>query len=144
MATNGLDTNPGTNLAAPFQTIQHASTRVVAGDTCFIRAWGVYHEALAPSSSGTSGARITFVAYSNEVVTLDAADAVTGWTFLSNGIYQASANWDLGEGYNQVFVDGALMHQARYPDYGNGDVMHPATSSVTVSSINTNLITSTA
>ena len=143
VATNGSDANLGTNLATPFQTIQHASARLVAGDTCFIRA-GAYHETLAPSSSGASGAPITFAAYLNEVVTLDAADAVTGWTFLSNGIYQASANWDLGEGYNQVFVDGALMHQARYPDYGNGDVMHPATASVTVSSINTNLITSTA
>ena len=71
VATNGSDLNPGTNLAAPFQTIQHASARMVAGDTCFIRA-GVYHGTLAPSNSGTSSAPITFAAYSNEVVTLDA------------------------------------------------------------------------
>ena len=69
---------------------------------------------------------------------------MTGWTFLSNGIYQASVNWDLGEGCNQVFVDGAMIHQAQYPDYGSGDVLHPATVSVTVNSVNTNLITSTA
>ena len=143
VASNGSDANSGTNLAAPFQTIQHAATNMVAGDTCFIRA-GVYHETLAPSHSGTSSAPITFAAYSNEVVTLDAADAVTGWTSLSNGIYQASVNWDLGQGFNQVFVDGAMMHQAQYPDYGNGDVLHPATVSVTVNSSNTNLITSTA
>ena len=116
---------------------------MVAGDTCFIRD-GVYHETLAPSRSGISSAPITFGAYSNEVVTLDGADAVTGWTFLSNGIYQASVNWDLGEGCNQVFVDGAMMHEAQYPDYGSGDVLHPATVSVTVDSVNTNLITSTA
>ena len=143
VATNGSDLNPGTNLAAPFQTIQHASARMVAGDTCLIRA-SDYHGTLVPSNSGTSSAPITFAAYSNEVVTLDGADAVTGWTFLSNGIYQASVSWDLGEGCNQVFVDGAMMHEAQYPDYGSGDVLHPATVSVTVDSVNTNLITSTA
>jgi hypothetical protein len=143
VATNGSDLNPGTNLAAPFQTIQHASARMVAVDTCLIRA-GVYHGTLVPSSSGSSSAPITFAAYSNEVVTLDGADAVTGWTFLSNGIYQASVSWDLGEGCNQVFVDGAMIHEAQYPDYGSGDVLHPATVSVTVDSVNTNLITSTA
>ena len=116
---------------------------MVAEDTCFIRA-GVYHETLALANSGTSNAPITFAAYSNEVVTLDAADALTGWTVLSNGIYQASVNWDLGEGFNQIFVDGAMIHQAQYPDYGNGDVLHPATVSVTVNNVNSNLITSTA
>ena len=144
VASSGSDANPGTNLAVPFQTIQHAATNMVAGDTCFIRA-GVYRETLAPSGFGTRSAPITFEAYSNEVVTLDGADVVTGWTSLSNGIYQASVNWDLGEGYNQVFVDGAMMHQAQYPDYGNGDVLHPGvTTNVTVNSSNTNLIISTA
>ncbi len=143
VSTNGSDANPGTNLAVPFQTIQHAATNLVAGDTCFIRA-GVYHETLAPLNSGTSNAPITFAAYSNEVVTLDGADAVTDWTFLSNSIYQASVNWDLGQGYNQVFVDGAMMHQAQYPDYGSGDVLHPATVSVMVNSTNTRVITSAA
>ena len=143
VAANGSDANPGTNLAAPFQTIQHAAAITVAGDTCFLRA-GVYHETLAPSNSGSRHASILFAAYSNEVVTLDAADAVTGWTVLSNGIHQATVNWDLGTGYNQVFGDGAMMHQARYPDYGSGDVLHPATVSVTVDGLNTNVITSSA
>ncbi len=143
VATYGSDANQGTTLAAPFQTIQHAAATAAAGDTCFVRA-GVYHETLAPSGSGTSNDPITFAAYSNDVVTLDGADVVTGWTVLSNGIYQAPVNWDLGTGYNQVFVDGAMMHQAQYPDYGGGDVLHPATVSVTINSINTNVITSAA
>jgi hypothetical protein len=143
VATNGSDANPGTNLAAPFQTIQRAATNMLAGDTCLIRA-GVYHETLAPANSGSKSASITFAALSNEVVTLDGADAVTSWTVLSNGIYQATVSWDLGPGYNQVFVDGVMMHQAQYPDYGNGDVLHPATASVTVSSVNSNVIASAA
>jgi hypothetical protein len=107
VASNGSDTNSGTSLAAPFQTIQHAAATTVAGDICYIRA-GVYHETLAPSNSGTSSTPITFAAYSNEVVTLDGADVVSGWTLLSNSIYQASVNWDLGKGYDQVFVDGPM------------------------------------
>jgi len=143
VASGGSDANPGTNLAAPFQTIQHAAATALAGDTCFIRA-GVYHETLAPANSGTSTAAITFTAYSNEIVTLDGADAVTGWTVLSNGIHQATVNWDLGQGYNQIFVDGVMIHQAQSPDYGIGDVLHPATASVTIDSVNSSVITSTA
>jgi hypothetical protein len=143
VASNGSDANPGTNLTAPFLTVQHAATNMVAGDTCFIRA-GVYHETLAPSSSGTGAAPITFAVHSNEVVTLDGADVVTGWTYLSNGVYQAPVSWDLGEGCNQVFVDGAMLHQAQHPDYGSGDVLHPATADVVVNSTNTALITSSA
>ncbi|SPE52387.1 putative Alpha-1,3-galactosidase A [Verrucomicrobia bacterium] len=135
VATNGLDTYAGTNLAAPYKSIQRAAVRMVAGDCCFIRA-GVYHQTLAPSHSGTAGGPITFSAYSNEVVTLDAADAVSGWAVWSNGIYQAPVTWSLGAGYDQVFVDGAMVHQAQQPAYGNGDVFHPGTAVVSVSSNN--------
>ncbi len=143
VATNGSDANPGTNPAAPFQTLQRAATNMVAGDTCLIRG-GVYRETLVPSHSGISSAPITFAAYSNDVVTINSADLVAGWTFVSNNIYGASVSWDLGEGYNQVFVDGAVAHQARYPDHGSGDVLHPATVAVTVVNSNTDLITGAA
>ena len=115
----------------------------VAGDTCCIRS-GVYHETLIPLNSGTSNAPITFEAYSNDVITLDGADVVTGWTLLSNGIYQASVGWNLGDGFNQIFVDGAMVHQAQYPAYGSGDVLHPGTVSVLVNNTNTALISSPA
>jgi len=143
VATNGSDSLPGTNLAAPFQTIQQASAVAVAGDTCCIRS-GVYHETLLPLNSGTSGLPVTFTSYSNEVVTLDGADVVTGWSLSSNGIYQASVGWDLGAGNNQVFVDGVMIHQAQYPAYGSGDVLHPNTVSVVVNSTNAAVISSPA
>ncbi|MGD0811972.1 MAG: right-handed parallel beta-helix repeat-containing protein [Verrucomicrobiota bacterium] len=143
VATNGSEINSGTNLAAPFPTVSFAAQVMMPGDICYIRG-GVYHEWLKPSTSGASNAPITFTAYSNEVVTLDAADAVTGWTYLSNGIYQASVSWDLGEGSDEVFVDGAMIHQAQYPNYGSGDVMHAGTVSVTIGSSKTNVITSAA
>ncbi|MGA2248631.1 MAG: hypothetical protein ABSH48_27055 [Verrucomicrobiota bacterium] len=143
MATDGSDSYAGTNLTEPFQTVQQAASVAVAGDTCCIRA-GVYHETLIPLHSGSSNAPITFEAYSNEVVTLDGADVVTGWSLLSNGVYQASVGWDLGEGDNQVFVDGVMIHEAQYPAYGSGDVLHPTTVSVVVNNTNTALISSAA
>ena len=143
VANSGSDGNPGTNLAAPFQTIQHAAAMLTAGDTCYLRA-GVYRETFLPLHNGTSNNPITFAAYSNEVVTISGANIVTNWTFWSNGIYQASVNWDLGEGYNQVFVDGIMMHEARLPNFGTGDLLHPVTASVAIDSTNTTVITSSA
>ena len=143
VATNGSDVNPGTNLAAPFQTLQHTCATAVAGDICYLRA-GTYHETLAPLNSGSGSVPIRFMAYSNEVVTLDGADAVTGWTYLLNGIYQAPAGWDLGPGGNQVFVDGVMAQEARYPNYGSGDLLHPAMVNVVVNSTNTALLTGAA
>jgi autotransporter-associated beta strand protein len=131
VATNGLDANPGT-IGAPFKTIAHGTAALVAGDTLFIRG-GVYREVLQPSSSGTAIAPIVITAYSNEVVTISGADVVTNWTVYSNSIYRASVNLDLGDGRNQVFVDGEMMHQARTPNFGDGDLLHPVLSTITIS-----------
>jgi parallel beta-helix repeat protein len=131
VATNGLDGNPGT-LAQPFQTIQRAATNMVAGDTCYIRS-GVYRETLMPIHSGSSDAPLTFTCYSNELVIINAADVISGWTQYSGNIYQAPMSWTLGDGYNQVFVDGQMMIQARYPNTGL-DPMHPTLANMTVTS----------
>jgi hypothetical protein len=94
-----------------------AQPNLVAGDVCFIRA-GLYRETLAPTHSGTSQAPIVFQPWSNEVVRISGADVVTGWKYWSKQSYAAPAGWDLGNGYNQVFVDGRMVHQARFPNFG--------------------------
>src|SRR6266478_790834 len=104
VAPTGSDQNPGT-LAAPFKTIQHAATIAGAGDHVEIRA-GTYHETVTPAHSGATGAPITFEAYNNEPVFISGADPVVGWSSYSGSIYQASMPWTLGEGSDQVFVDG--------------------------------------
>jgi hypothetical protein len=143
VASNGSDTNSGTNPTSAFQTIQRAAGIMAAGDICYIGT-GVYHETIEPLNSGTSNAPITFAADSNDVVTVDAADVVANWTLVSNGVYQAQVGWDLGAGFNQVFVDGAMIHEAQYPSYGSGDVLHPTTDSIEVNSTNAAIITSSA
>jgi hypothetical protein len=114
VALNGTNTNPGT-LAQPFATIQEAANVAQPGDTVYIRG-GSYHETVDPVNSGTASAPITFEPYNNESVTIDGADAVTGWTSYQGNIYQAPQGWDLGEGNNQVFVDGKMVNEARYPN----------------------------
>src|SRR5579863_9476195 len=109
VSTAGNDANPGT-LAAPFQTIQHAASLANWGDAVVIRG-GTYHETVHPAHGGVS-----FDAYGNENVVVTGADSVTGWGGYNGKIYQASMPWDLGEGNNQVFVNGQMINEARWPN----------------------------
>ncbi len=113
VATNGSDANPGT-FSLPFQHIQMAASIMVGGDTCCIRA-GTYRETVVPANSGTAGAPITFEPYGTEPVTVSGADVVTGWSVYSGGIYEAPFSGSLGD-HDQVFVDGTMMNQARWPN----------------------------
>jgi len=123
VATGGLDTNAGT-LAAPLQTIQAAATVAQPGDVVMIEG-GTYHETVTPANSGTVSAPITYEAYNNQPVVIDGADPITGWSDYNGSIYSAPQSWDLGEGNNQVFVDGQMINEARWPNT-TLDVSHPA------------------
>jgi len=133
VSPNGSDANAG-SLEAPFQTLARAVTNLNIGDSLNLRG-GTYRETLQFPLSGSRENPITVTAYNAESVTLSGCDAVAGpWSSTSNGIYAARADWTLGAGYNQVFVDGAMQHEARHPDYGSSDLLNPATASLTVSS----------
>lgn len=122
VSTNGDNNNPGT-LEQPFRTIQKCAQVVVAGETCYIRE-GVYRESVKPAHSGKTNAPITFQPYQNESVTISGADIVTNWTQDQGSIYKAKMDWDLGSGNNQVFVDGKMMIEARWPNL-TLDISHP-------------------
>jgi hypothetical protein len=132
VSNTGSDSNPGTSLSAPFQTISMAATVLVAGDTCYIRG-GTYRETLTVQSSGTANAPITFSAYNNETAVISGADVITGWSLYSGNIYQAPMSWDLGMGFNQIFVDGVMMYQARFPSSAPGSsLLSPTLSNVSI------------
>ena len=114
VSTGGSNDNPGT-LARPLRTIRHAASLAMPGDTVLVRA-GTYRETVTPARSGTASAPITFKPYNNERVTVSGADVVTRWSAHSNSIYKAAQGWDLGFGKNQVFVDGRMMIEARWPN----------------------------
>jgi Right handed beta helix region len=126
VATNGLDSNPGTDLGHPFLTLAKAASMAGAGDTVNIRG-GTYRETVTLVRSGTTSSPIIFQSYSNEIVTVDGADVIptNAWTLYSGAIWQATLPWTLGAGADQVFVDGQMMNEARWPN-SSLDQSHPS------------------
>jgi hypothetical protein len=122
VSTQGNDANTG-SLSAPFRTIQRAANLAGPGDTVFIRG-GTYRETVRPSRSGSGGEPIVFRPYDNETVTVSGADVISGWSNYAGRVYRARQGWDLGFGDNQVFVDGRMMIEARWPNT-TLDVTHP-------------------
>ena len=133
VATNGSDANDGASAtqsgsSGPFQTIQKCASVAQAGDTCFIRG-GTYRETVTPAHSGTANAPITFAPYNGENVTVSGADLLTGWSLDHGSVYTTPMSWDLGRGNNQIFVDGQMMIEARWPNTGL-DLSHPTLAKV--------------
>ena len=120
ISNTGNNQNPGT-IEKPFSTIQKCAGIAQAGDTCYIRE-GLYRETVTPANSGEEGRPITFQAYNGEKVVISGADIVEGtWQEHENGIYKITLEprLDLGIGKNQIFVDGEMMIEARWPNIDN-------------------------
>ncbi|MFL0770922.1 MAG: DUF1565 domain-containing protein, partial [Prochlorococcus sp.] len=112
VATNGDDTNPGT-LQAPFKTIQHAITKVKAGDTVQIRG-GIYREKLLLEDiNGTKDNPITFENYPNEEVIISGAiEITTPWNVHEGNIWKTNVDFDV----TQLFLDDNMLTAARWPN----------------------------
>jgi hypothetical protein len=122
---NASDNNPGT-ATEPFATIQKAATLATAGDIINIRS-GIYRETIVPTNSGTSGNPIVFQPDGDAVVTISGADIADGnWMQHDGNIYKKTIS--MTNGYNaymtnnttlmanQVFVNGEMMIEARWPN----------------------------
>ena len=71
VATNGKDSNPGTQ-SSPWRTIQHAADVAQAGSTVYVRG-GIYQELVRMNVSGNAtDGFITFRSYPGETAVLDA------------------------------------------------------------------------
>jgi hypothetical protein len=112
VATDGNDGAAG-NLAAPFATIQHAASVMVAGDTCYVRG-GKYRESVSITGlSGTSNSPVTFAAFPGEAPMLCGTMAVTsGWSLHGGNIWRTTLTNDTF----QLFVDDRMMTAARWPN----------------------------
>ena len=113
-ASGGSNSNAGTSLAAPFETLAHAIDQLTAGDILYIRE-GTYRETITIDEDGSSGNLITIQNYNNEVVTIDGTVDVTGtWSTYNDvsGAYQLSYTGDI----TQLFVDDQPMVNARWPN----------------------------
>lgn len=84
VATDGSDTNPGTE-SRPFKTIQRGvESATMPGDTLYIRGGtygGGWQDRINPKHSGTADAPITYMAYPGELPILDGSSLDTGSGF---------------------------------------------------------------
>ncbi len=109
VATNGSDSNPGTNLAQPFATLSKAVGTVNPGDLIYVRG-GTYNwtAKVSMSRSGTSANPIRVRAYPGEHPVFN----FSGQTLGTRGIEITGRWWWLygleiaGAGDNGVFISG--------------------------------------
>ena len=106
----------------PVRTLKRAAGLVTPGEACLLRE-GVYAETLRPARGGTAGKSITFGNYRGERAVVSGADPVAGWQKAEGGVWTAPVDWDLKDG-NQVFADGAMLTEARWPD-NTGTLLQP-------------------
>ena len=140
VATNGNNANSGTNLASPFQTISKAASVMKAGDTCLIRK-GIYREGVLVTNSGSSLAPITFAPYAGESVIVSGADVISpSWSVHTNSIYKAAT----GLTFRQLFVDGAMMNEARWPNAPTDKFLDAPRARVTTGNANNTFLVDTA
>lgn len=118
----GNNNNPGTT-GQPLQSIQAAANNAQWGDYVEIEA-GTYHETVTPPHSG-----VTFEAYQGQSVTITGADNIGGFSQYSGNIWRAWDGINLGNGNNQIFVDGKQMIEARYPNTQDLSWQNQATTS---------------
>ena len=120
VAPNGSDENLGT-INSPFKTVQKCAELVQPGETCWLRK-GTYRETVRPVNSGTESEPIIFAAYQDEPVTISGTEVVSTWTRERDSIFQAVVELpvdsysDTGFLANQVFVNGEMMPEARFPN----------------------------
>jgi len=82
VATNGRDSNPGTE-RWPWRTVQKAADTLTAGETVYIKE-GTYNERIWVQNSGRPGNFITFAAYPGHTVTIDGKGIEFDWRGLFN------------------------------------------------------------
>ena len=120
ISPQGSDNNPGT-INRPFKTVQKCAEVVQAGETCWLRE-GIYRETIKPAVSGTNKEPITFAAYKNETATISGTELIERWDVYRNSIFRTKvtlpiSNYsDTGFLANQVFVNGEMMPEARFPN----------------------------
>lgn len=111
VSSDGSNGNPGT-LGRPLRTMQAAADKMQPGDVCYVRG-GVYRETVIVTKSGTAGKPIRFAAYAGENVTLSGTEGIQAqWSVYKDKIHKATVSREI----SQLFVDGQLMVEARWPN----------------------------
>ena len=118
VAPQGSDVAPGTK-GSPWKTLAQAGEAVGPGDTVFLRS-GIYRETLKPKRSGASGKPVRYLAAPGEKVVISGAEMLAGeWQPHSGHIFALKTALK----FKQLFVDGKMMPEARWPNSPPDDLM---------------------
>gem|GEM_PF-742469 len=92
-SSQGSDTNAGTSVGAPWQTLAHVNAQTFnPGDSILFKRGDVWNDSLTPPSSGTSGNPITFDAYGTGAApnfTGYSAIAPSSWQIVTGNVWKA-------------------------------------------------------
>lgn len=114
---NGDDLNDGEGISSAFASIKPCIDALTnPGDECHIRS-GRYHQSEFQISGkhGSADQPMLIRGYQNEIPVIDGTIPLTpeaGWELGEDGIYSAQIERDIW----QLFVDGEMMTNARWPD----------------------------
>ncbi len=112
VSKNGSDSSPG-SIEKPLLTIQRAADLMQPGDVCVVGG-GLYRETVRPAQSGEIGKPLVFRARDGETVTITGTEPVTGWQPSGRNRWSVQ----LPSGPDQLFADGQMMIEARWPNSG--------------------------
>jgi hypothetical protein len=112
---NDANSGLGPDDRQALETIQAGVGRLRPGDTLLVRG-GVYRETVVFPRSGAPGRPLVVKAYPGETAVISGCDPIAGWTRHKGNIWKAPMGWTLGRGRNQVFADGQVLIEARFPN----------------------------
>lgn len=118
--TLGSDGNTGT-AAAPWQTLNKVNTSgvlLIPDVTVRFKCGEVWHEALIPPSSGTSGHPIRFATYgAGAKPKFTGLTTLGGWTSVGTNLWEAAHS--TGSRLNVVIINNLPVAPARWPNFRN-------------------------
>ena len=132
VAITGNDANPG-GKDRPLRSINAAAQKAQAGDQVLVHA-GTYRETVTPANSGSAGKPILYKPFGDGTVVISGAEVVTGWSKDGNGFVAALPGDFYRSVYNysgQIFVDGTMILQARWPNMAHDQLSYPRMSTIT-------------
>jgi hypothetical protein len=113
VSTIGSDTNPGT-VSNPWKTIGKAASKVMPGDTVYIRG-GIYNESVSFTTSGIGAKVIRIMAYPGENPIIDGNNSIPG---IGGSLFSISGDY--------IHVSGIEVRNSAYMGiyvYGSFDVI---------------------
>ncbi len=114
---NGSDSNTGTDVSHPWQTLTKVNGFTFqAGDEILFKAGGTWTGPLTTSTAGNSSHSIVYSSYgSGAKPIITGFKTLSGWSAVGGGVYQASCT-ACGSAVHMMTLDGVQQTIGRFPN----------------------------